>query len=183
MVHKINKDRLDDFLRALSRGRKVFALEQVQVGEGVERREQYRLVSAEEWIPGKHTLGAFRQVEPLKALVFRPRELLGSLGGDAPGADIPERIVIGAKNCVVAALRIHDHVFLNTEPVDPSYKEAREKTIIVSCDCTDASGVFLPGSQGTAVPQNRFRYQSFADRSRLRGRSRKRTGQTIAEEG
>lgn len=27
MVHKVNKDRLDDFLRALCRGRKGFALE------------------------------------------------------------------------------------------------------------------------------------------------------------
>lgn len=136
-VYKLEKNNLDDFLRIISAGREVYALELVEA--------QYHLVRSDAWQAGKHTLGAFRPVEPLKALVFRPRELLGALGSAAPAAHIPERIVIGAKNCDVSALMIHDYVFLNNAPVDPSYKEAREKTIIVSCDCTDACAVcFCP---------------------------------------
>ena len=48
------------------------------------------------------------------------------------------------KNIDLSALRIHDHVFLS-DPVDPLYKEKRDKTIIVSCDCTDCLDVcFCP---------------------------------------
>jgi len=149
VVYKLEKTRLDDFLGAIAKGREVYALERAE--------SQYHLVRSDSWQAGKHTLGAFRQVEPLKALVFRPRELLGSLGSAALGAPIPERIVIGAKNCDVAALKIHDHVFLNTEPVDPSYKEVREKTIIVSCDCTDAREVcFCPAVKEQPYPKTGF---------------------------
>lgn len=136
-MYKLEKNKLHDFLRAITAGREIYALEQVGA--------QYHLVRSDAWQADKHTLGAFRQVEPLKALVFRPRELIGSFEDAVPDARIPERIVIGAKNCDLAALKIHDYVFLNTTPVDPFYKAIREKTIIVSCDCTDASEVcFCP---------------------------------------
>jgi len=148
-VYKLEKTKLDNFLRTIAEGRELYALERAE--------SQYHLVRSNSWQADKHTLGAYRPVEPLKALVFRPRELLGSLGGAAPGADIPERIVIGAKNCDVAALKIHDYVFLNTAPVDPFYKEAREKTIIVSCDCTDAREVcFCPAVKEQPYPKTGF---------------------------
>ncbi|MDD5677522.1 MAG: 4Fe-4S dicluster domain-containing protein [Kiritimatiellae bacterium] len=148
-MYKLEKTNLDDFLRTVSKDREVYALEQAG--------SQYHLIRSDAWQAGKHTLGAFRPVEPLKALVFHPRDLLGSLGDTAPGADIPERIVIGAKNCDVSALKIHDYVFLNTAPVDPAYKEAREKTIIVSCDCTDACEVcFCPAVREQPYPKAGF---------------------------
>jgi hypothetical protein len=148
-VHKLEKTRLDDFLARITEGREVYALEQTGT--------QYHLVRSAAWQAGKHTLGAFRPVEPLKALVFRPREWLGTLGDTAPDAVIPERIVIGAKNCDIAALKIHDYVFLNTAPADPLYKEAREKTIIVSCDCTDARPVcFCPAVKEQPYPKAGF---------------------------
>ncbi|MCX6992298.1 MAG: 4Fe-4S dicluster domain-containing protein [Kiritimatiellaeota bacterium] len=148
-MYKLEKAKLDNFLGIIAEGRELYALERAE--------SQYHLVRSDAWQAGKHTLGAFRQVEPLKALVFRPRELLGSLGGAAPDEHIPERIVIGAKNCDVAALKIHDYVFLNTAPVDPVYKEAREKTIIVSCDCTDACEVcFCPAVKEQPYPKAGF---------------------------
>jgi sulfhydrogenase subunit beta (sulfur reductase) len=48
---------------------------------------------------------------------------------------MPERIVIGVKNCDLSSLQIHDYVFLKNEPIDPYYKEAREKTLLVTADC------------------------------------------------
>jgi len=129
---RLVQDRLDAFLQAICRDRTVYALTQ--------DADQYHLSCAEAWDPDSHVLGAYRPIEPLKSLVFRPREAVGSGAGE-----IEERIVIGAKNCDVSALRIHDHVFLKTEPIDPYYEEAREKTIIVSVDCTDARDVcFCP---------------------------------------
>jgi hypothetical protein len=149
MMYKLDITRLDDFLSAISTGRDVFALE--------ESAGQYHLTRADSWQPGRHTLGAFRQVEPLKTLVFRPREFLGEIGRSRPEAVMPERIVIGVKNCDLSALKIHDYVFLNTEPADPLYREAREKTIIVSCDCSAACEVcFCPAVGEQPYPKAGF---------------------------
>jgi hypothetical protein len=120
---------IDSFLSAISRGRTVYAAHATPDG-------QYHLTQAPEWRAGYHTLGAFRPVEPLKALVFRPREFLGALAGEPSAPAVTERIVIGVKNCDLSALRIHDFVFRTSEPADPHYAEARDKTILVSCDCT-----------------------------------------------
>jgi len=129
---RLAQDRLDAFLEAICRGLTVYGLTQ--------DADQYHLSCGDTWDPGSNVLGAYRPIEPLKSLVFRPREAVGTGVGE-----IEERIVIGAKNCDISALRIHDHVFLKTEPVDPYYEEAREKTIIVSADCTDARDVcFCP---------------------------------------
>ena len=133
----LSQGSLDEFLALLSRDREVFALE---AADG-----QYHLSRASVWQPGTHTLGAYRSVEPLKSLVFRPREFLGALSDDAAPPAMPERIVIGVKNCDLSALKVHDHVFRDTEPVDPYYAEARAKTVLVACDCTDARDVcFCP---------------------------------------
>ena len=56
--------------------------------------------------------------------------------GDA-NSPLPERIVVGVKNCDLAGLKIQDHVFFGLTPEDPRYVEAREKTILVTVDCTD----------------------------------------------
>ncbi len=148
-MYKLESARLESFLGAIAQGREIYALQRAA--------SQYHLVRTDAWQADKHTLGAFRQVEALKALVFRPREALGSLVGATPDTSIPERIVIGVKNCDVAALKIHDYVFLNTEPVDPVYREARAKTIIVSCDCTDARDVcFCPAVREQPYPKSGF---------------------------
>jgi len=156
-VYKLDSSKLDDFLQALSHGRTVFALETIRADGSTrpailasdkpveQTQDQYHLVRADTWQPGKHTLGAFRPVEPLKALVFPPREVMGQLGAPSPAPNIPERIVFGVKNCDLSALQIHDHVFLNSEPVDPFYAETRKKTLLVACDCTAARDVcFCP---------------------------------------
>lgn len=122
---------IDEFLAALSRGRELFTL---QAGE----EGQYHLVRADRWDAEKHTLGDFRQIEPLKSIMFQPREYFGPTFQTAETEpDMPERIVVGVKNCDLAGLRIQDHVFNGLPPGDPRYVEAREKTILVACDCTD----------------------------------------------
>jgi len=129
-MHKLGRGNLNSFMETLCRGRTVFALEQAD--------DQYHLVRADGWNPDKHTLGSYRPVEPLKSLVFRPRESVGAIAKESGLPEMGERVVVGVKGCDLSALQIHDHVFLKTEPVDPFYEQAREKTIIVSCDCTDA---------------------------------------------
>lgn len=120
---------LSDVLGALGEGREVYALEGDEAAG-------YHLVRATAWRAELHALGAYRQVEPLKALLFRPREYLGEFGTPAqPGPDV-ERVVFGVKNCDLASLDVQDHVFLGGGCSDPGYAREREHTIIVSCDCT-----------------------------------------------
>ena len=129
---------IDDVLAAMSRGRQIYAQ---QAGEG----GQYHLVRADAWDADAHTLGAFRTIEPLKSLLFQPREFFGPSLENAKSAPLRERIVIGVKNCDLAGLKIQDHVFLGLAPDDPRYAEAREKTILVTCDCTACRDVcFCP---------------------------------------
>lgn len=119
---------LDDVLAVVAENRVVYALVEADGG--------YRLERADRWIPKRHTLGAFRPTEPLKSLLFRPREFLGAWKDSSKRQPLPERVVFGVKNCDLSALAIHDDVFLSPDLQDPSYAEAREKTIVVSCDCT-----------------------------------------------
>lgn len=132
-----NGFKLDDVLATVSESRVVYAL--------TEEDGKYRLVRAASWDPNRHTLGAYRQIEPLKSLLFRPRESLGTWQDSSTGKPLRERIVIGVKNCDLSGLAIHDHVFLNGDVADPLYADAREKTILVTADCTECLNVcFCP---------------------------------------
>ena len=137
MLYKLSLNSLDEFLKAVCQDRILFALEKAD--------DEIHLVRAGAWAPDKHTIGAFRPVEPLKSLVFRPREFLGEFGKVSEIPPMRKRIAIGVKNCDLSALKIYDYVFSESEPIDPYYAQARENTLLVSCDCTDAREVcFCP---------------------------------------
>ena len=120
---------LDDVLIALSKGREVYAPVKGENGN-------FRLSKSDGWRTGFHTLGEYRQTEPLKALFFPAREFVGRWKSDLLKPPMPERIVFGVKNCDLSALRVFDHVFLHGVAEDTYYAEARRKTILVSNDCT-----------------------------------------------
>jgi len=133
---------LNDVLLALSEGREVYAQEGHENGS-------FRLSKAEKWQTGFHTLGAYRPIEPLKSLFFPAREFIGRWNSDAAPERAPhlprERIVFGVKNCDLSSLAVFDFVFLQGVAKDPYYAEAREKTILVSADCSDQADVcFCP---------------------------------------
>ena len=85
---------------------------------------------------GALDLGPARATEPVKALFLPPRGEVARFFGEDAGAEPPERIVVGARACDVAALRILDHVFLEGDFEDPFYAARRERTLVVSADCT-----------------------------------------------
>ena len=129
-----DRGQLDELLGALGRGRVVYAPERGADG-------QYHLNRAERWDPALHGLAPYRPVEPIKALLFRPREHLGRLDGEGAPEALPPRVVIGVKNCDLSSLRFHDKIFADAEPADPAYTEAREQTLLVSADCSDCREV------------------------------------------
>jgi len=124
-----NNFKLDDALSAFIGERQAYALH--NSGE-----KHYRFVQTKAWNPERHSLGAYRPTEPLKTLFFQPREFLGPLSSTSE-QESDDRIVFGVKNCDLASLAIHDHVFLHDGCKDPFYAAARDKTILVSSDCTD----------------------------------------------
>ncbi len=125
---------LDGLVGALGRGRIVFAPEPGADG-------QWHLTRTDRWSAARDGLAPYRPVEPLKALLFRPREDLGQLDGARAPEPLQPRVVLGVKNCDLSALRFHDRVFGDAEPSDPSYTEAREETLLVSADCSDCREV------------------------------------------
>jgi len=120
---------LDDVLLALSKGREVYAQEGHEKGSS-------RLSKSTKWQTGFHTLGSFRPTEPLKSLFFPAREFVGHWNDSGPREPLPERIVLGVKNCDLSSLAIFDHVFLHGVARDPYYSEARDKTLLVTTDCS-----------------------------------------------
>lgn len=101
----------------------------------------YNLQPLQEQSAADWKFTAVRAVEPLKALFFRARQDIGSyFAADLEQQDKP-RVVIGAKACDLASLRILDHVFLEGDFQDPDYKASRENLLIIAGDCTDAKEV------------------------------------------
>lgn len=130
MLQWLPQAQLDSFLRHLTTGRTIFAL--------TVDNDQLHLEHTSAWDSSRHVLDRYRPMEPLKALVFPPRELLGPLFHNSQEqTPVPPRVVLGVKNCDLSSLGIHDYVFLKNEPIDPYYAHLREQTLIVSCDCTD----------------------------------------------
>ncbi len=129
MIQWLPQAQLDSFLHHLTTGRSLFALSA--------DKDQLHLERATAWDPNRHVLDRYRPMEPLKALVFPPREMLGPVFQNAEQTPVQPRVVVGVKNCDLSALAIHDYVLLKNEPVDPFYAHLREQTLLVSCDCTD----------------------------------------------
>lgn len=82
--------------------------------------------------------GNIRAIEPMKHFFFLAKENI-AVFGEMIEKDISPRVIIGARQCDIRALEIYDKVFLEGEFIDPSYKELREKTTIISVDCDNPS--------------------------------------------
>jgi formate hydrogenlyase subunit 6/NADH:ubiquinone oxidoreductase subunit I len=81
----------------------------------------------------------YRALEPLKSFFTYPSEAVADYF--SPGKNISDMVedvvILGVKNCDLAAHKIQDFVFLEGVEVDSLYCLRREKTIIISSDCTD----------------------------------------------
>lgn len=150
MIYTVSsKQALGEVINVLSRQRVLYAAVEGEKGD-------YHLVRADAWEPERHVLAPYRTVEPLKQVVFPPREFLGRLWSE-PELRVEERIVVGVKNCDLSALRIHDYVFAEDEPPDSRYTLLREKTLLVTADCTDCrDACFCPAVEEQPYPVKDF---------------------------
>lgn len=81
-------------------------------------------------------LGPARAVEPVKSIIFPPRGEVSRFFGEDVGTDPTERFVVGARACDLAALRNSDFIFLEGNFKDCFYAARREKTFVISADCS-----------------------------------------------
>ena len=92
----------------------------------------------------------------LRPLTFAPRETLwraargddGAIRFDAVAPAAPPAAVIGARACDLAALAIHDDVFLGQAYRDPFYRARREALFIVAVNCTHPAATCFCASTG-----------------------------------
>ncbi|TYB88829.1 MAG: hypothetical protein FXF54_10095 [Kosmotoga sp.] len=86
-----------------------------------------RWKSREDGLP---VLDGYRCVDPPKAVLFPARnDVLKPLK--------TKKLLLGIKNCDLQAIKLLDRALLETDYVDPIYREARESTLIIGADCTD----------------------------------------------
>ena len=85
---------------------------QLYFPRSVDGRRTWRKTPAEDLVPEEFDLGPARATEPLKSLFFPPRGEVSRFFGDDAREEVPECIVVGARQCDLASLRILDHIFL-----------------------------------------------------------------------
>jgi len=84
-------------------------------------------------------IGGARAVDPLKAFFFRCREEVArDFDPENPNEDVRPLCVIGAKACDLKGFAVLDHVFMDPDYGDPTYRRLRESSLIISSDCTSA---------------------------------------------
>ena len=129
-IHYLSKAALVQLLEKLARDNQLY----LSAGENL----NYHLEPSEASACSSWSFPAVRAVEPLKALLFAARQDV-----DSPQEDAGEvsQVIVGAKACDLASLKILDHVFLEGDFQDPDYKARRENLLIISGDCTAAKDV------------------------------------------
>ncbi len=108
-------------------------------------------------LPG-FNIGGVRSPEPLKSFFFNARKQVAENYDDNLLADREKAIcLVGAKACDLRGLNILDSVFSEGDYKDPYYTRERNRTLIISADCTDALDVcFCLSLHGKPYPENGF---------------------------
>jgi ferredoxin len=117
------------------RGAEVFAPARARQAALVDERWVWRRLDAEDLARGMTELGPARATEPLKSLAFPPRGEVSRFFGGDEGRPLPERIIVGARQCDLASVRVLDFVFLEGAFKDPFYEARRASTLVISADC------------------------------------------------
>ena len=83
-----------------------------------------------------------RAVEPLKSFFFKVKEPVARYPAPVSQemGETRAAVIIGAKACDLRSLEILDRVFIEDGIKDPFYSASRQKTTIISCDCSQPKG-------------------------------------------
>lgn len=104
-----------------------------------ENQPHFRRVKKEDFErPSKKLTLALEKIRPaesIKGFFFPPRELVAKGFEEGLEKEKTKRLLIGAKNCDLMPLKVHQKMFLNGKYVDPFYQERLDRTTIISADC------------------------------------------------
>lgn len=78
---------------------------------------------------------AVRAAEPVKSFFFVPVERVATFPDRLEPGGADRRVLLGVKGCDLAALKVHDRMFLSGEFADPFYRQRRESTVLIAADC------------------------------------------------
>jgi sulfhydrogenase subunit beta (sulfur reductase) len=79
-------------------------------------------------------LDGHRATDPAKLLLYGVRERVSPFGAESGPS-----LLAGVKACDIKALELLDRALVNQEFADPAYQAWRERTTVLSFDCTDAA--------------------------------------------
>ena len=73
---------------------------------------------------------------------------------EASPVESPSFALLGVRACDLAALEVHDRIFLKGRYVDPIYEERRQRAFIVAVQCTESGNTCFCASMGTGPRVN-----------------------------
>ena len=119
--------RWPEALKKLTEGKKCY---------GPVVREGRRVLA--ECKPAEAVLEGARTVDPIKTLLVPVRDEVAKYPRSADAEPSSEqRVLLGARQCDIAALRELDYSYLQAAAEDPFYKARRQNTLIIGADCTE----------------------------------------------
>jgi NAD-dependent dihydropyrimidine dehydrogenase PreA subunit len=94
------------------------------------------LVKFDEEKPLDPSFERIRTAENVKHFFFPSRDTVARFPKDE-AKPVPKSILFGVKNCDLRGIDVYDRVFMGWDPVDPFYRERRDKILIISADCPE----------------------------------------------
>ena len=96
---------------------------------------------------GQHSWKQF--LFPPDLLLWEARQQAGGWQVEVKAGAAPPMAFLGVRACDLAALEVHDRVFLRGPYADPVYQERREQALIIAVNCTRSGGTCFCASLGT----------------------------------
>ena len=127
----IRSDELESFLRRC-RDEPIGPYREVHVPVDSSDQESPSSVLAPLGGHQRLALDGYRSVDPPKLLAYKVRERVAPFAGSSSAA-----LLAGVKACDVKAFEVLDRALINADFTDPAYASWRERTTVLSFDCTD----------------------------------------------
>jgi len=124
----LSQDKLLDFVKELSRDGSLYYPEHED--------GKTHLVKFDEKSPFTPNFKKIRTAENIKHFFFPSRDTVARFPKDEV-KQVPKSYLFGVKNCDLRGIDVYDRVFMGWEPVDPFYRERRDKIFVISADCPE----------------------------------------------
>ena len=124
----LSPNKLLDFVKELSRDGSLYYPE---LEDG-----KTHLVRFDEKKPFDPNFQKIRAAENVKHFFFPSRDTVARFPKDE-AKPVPKSVLFGIKNCDLRGIDVYDRVFMGWEPVDPFYRERRDKILVISTDCPE----------------------------------------------